>query len=136
MRTCIYMSFVLAFIGASTASLLCLVVDRTLTGERRATTHSHCACGRELSIFEVLPVVSWVWLRGVSRCCKRRLPVRWPLEELAGGMGFFFSTWLNPLYGTLMCFIILGGIGSVELLSKVSETKQLASPGELLRLES
>lgn len=45
-------------------------------------------CGRQLRWYENIPVVSWVIQGGRSRCCRRKLPVSYPLLEL--GMGILF----------------------------------------------
>jgi prepilin signal peptidase PulO-like enzyme (type II secretory pathway) len=118
-------NLLLAFIGAATASLLCLVLDRTLAGDALATVRSRCECGRELNILEVLPVVSWVVLRGRARCCNVKLPVRWPLEELTVGVAFFVSGYLNLLLGVALCVVTLGVVGSIELLAQVRNLREL-----------
>ena len=42
-------------------------------------------CGKPLSWFENIPVISWVLQGGRTRCCNRQLPIAYPLLEL--GMG-------------------------------------------------
>lgn len=116
--------YLFAWIGAASASLLCLVVDRARSGDRLTTARSRCVCGRELRLFEVLPVISWIALRGRSRCCSSPLPWRWPLEELLGGIGFFIGAHLDPLPGVLVSIGLLAVAGAIELLA----TRQPATP--------
>lgn len=50
-------------------------------------------CGHPLSWFEVVPVLSYLMLRGRCRHCKTALSIRYPLIELATGAFFFFCGW-------------------------------------------
>lgn len=45
-------------------------------------------CGKQLSWYENIPVLSWVFLGGKSKCCQKKLPPQYPLLEL--GMGVIF----------------------------------------------
>ena len=48
---------------------------------------SHCpACRHALRWYENLPVLSFVFQRGRCRSCKTRIPLRYPLLELAAGV--------------------------------------------------
>ena len=48
---------------------------------------SHCpSCGTPVRWYDNVPVVSWLVLRGKCRDCGWRIPVRYPLLELAGGL--------------------------------------------------
>jgi prepilin signal peptidase PulO-like enzyme (type II secretory pathway) len=49
-------------------------------------------CGRPLNWYENIPAVSWIVQRGKTRCCKRRLPVSYPLIEI--GLGMIFLLYL------------------------------------------
>lgn len=46
------------------------------------------SCGRRLSWFELVPLLSFFLLRGRCRTCKVRLSPQYPLVELAGGILF------------------------------------------------
>ena len=45
-------------------------------------------CGRQLRWYENIPVVSWIVQKGRSRCCGKKLPVSYPLVEIATGVLF------------------------------------------------
>ena len=85
--------------GATTASLVCLLVGRRASGEVVATKHSHCECGRELHLYEVVPVVPWLACRGRARCCGARIPGRWPLLELGLAITWAVATGLGLVFG-------------------------------------
>jgi leader peptidase (prepilin peptidase)/N-methyltransferase len=55
---------------------------------------SHCdACQRRLSLVDLVPLLSYLWLRGRCRYCGARIPPRVPLVELLTGAVFFLSFW-------------------------------------------
>lgn len=48
---------------------------------------SYCPeCKTPLKAYDNIPVVSWLLLRGKCRSCKTRIPVRYPLVELANAL--------------------------------------------------
>jgi prepilin signal peptidase PulO-like enzyme (type II secretory pathway) len=48
-----------------------------------------------------VPLFGWFWLRGKCAACGWRIPGRYPLVELLGGLLFAASPWLFP-FGTLI----------------------------------
>lgn len=55
---------------------------------------SHCMnCGKTLSWYELIPLISFFLQKGKCRNCKRLLSWQYPLVELVGGLIFLF-----PLY--------------------------------------
>lgn len=54
--------------------------------------NSHCDhCKRELSWFENIPVLSWLFLRGRCRTCREKISPIYPVIELVTGFLFAFS---------------------------------------------
>jgi leader peptidase (prepilin peptidase)/N-methyltransferase len=51
---------------------------------------SHCpACGAPVRLYDNVPLISFLVLRGRARCCGARISPRYPLVELiGGGLGF------------------------------------------------
>jgi leader peptidase (prepilin peptidase)/N-methyltransferase len=111
------MALLFGWIGAATAGLLCLVVDRRVLGEKIASVHSRCVCGRSLTIAEVAPVIPWLVLRGKARCCKAKLPWRWPFEELGTGIAFYVGVHCSLVIGVLISLAALAIVGVVEILN-------------------
>src|ERR1700722_13512267 len=67
------------FIG----SFLGVLVVRTLDGRPIILARSECdACRRPLAATELVPVVSWIALRGRCRTCGERLSLFYPLMEI------------------------------------------------------
>ncbi len=50
------------------------------------------SCGKKLSWYENVPVVSWIVQGGITRCCRRKLDWSYPLVELGTGILFVFYT--------------------------------------------
>ena len=50
-------------------------------------TPSHCPrCGHRVRWYDLVPVLSWVWLRGRCRDCGTKISPTYPLVELLGGL--------------------------------------------------
>ncbi len=45
-------------------------------------------CGKQLSWYENIPVFSWLVLKGKTKCCRKKLPVAYPIVELIVGVIF------------------------------------------------
>ena len=53
-------------------------------------------CGRQLKWYENIPVFSWLFLKGKTRCCGKKLPVSYPVVEfLLGFLLVIISIKLN-----------------------------------------
>jgi len=53
-------------------------------------------CGNRLKFFDLFPVLSWVFLRGKCRMCKKKISPRYPLVELLCGLLFAGMAWHSP----------------------------------------
>jgi leader peptidase (prepilin peptidase) / N-methyltransferase len=80
----------IAFLGGLvTGSFLTVVAHRVPLGVSIVGPRSRCPdCGTQIAAYDNVPVLSWIALRGRSRCCGERISVRYPLTELALGLLF------------------------------------------------
>jgi len=70
-------------------SFLNLCIDRLPQGESIISPSSHCAsCGHPLSALDLIPVLSYLLLRGRCRYCGAPIPWRLPLVEMTTGLLF------------------------------------------------
>jgi leader peptidase (prepilin peptidase)/N-methyltransferase len=84
-----------AVLGALVGSFLNVVLWRVPRGESIVHPPSHCPeCGHELGPLELVPVLSWVALRGRCRHCGVHISARYPLVELAVALLFGVVAWL------------------------------------------
>lgn len=90
------MSTVLVFVlGLMLGSFLNVVIYRL--PRRQSVVHpgSRCpSCGTPIRLRDNVPLVSYLVLRGRCRACGARIPPRYPLVELAGGL-LLTAAWLR-----------------------------------------
>ncbi len=78
----IYLLFLAAVTGACAGSFLYCAAMRRRTGEKLPRGRSHCmSCGHELGVRDLVPVFSWLFLRGRCRFCGARIPAKYPVTE-------------------------------------------------------
>ena len=90
-------------LGLFGGSFLNVVIYRVPRGMSVVRPPSHCpACGAKLKIYDNIPVVSYLALRGRARCCKAKISPRYPLVELIGaGVALALVTQLERTGGSL-----------------------------------
>ena len=72
-----------AILGAVFGSFLNCAAWRIAHGEGFISGHSRCpSCGHSLGIPDLIPLLSWCFLRGRCRYCGEKVSVRYPLTEL------------------------------------------------------
>jgi leader peptidase (prepilin peptidase)/N-methyltransferase len=83
-----------AIVGALIGSFLNVCIYRLPRGRSVVWPASACeSCGRELSWFENVPVVSWAALGAKCRTCKSPLSVRHPIVEVMTAAMFGAAAW-------------------------------------------
>ncbi len=88
--------FAAAF-GAVVGSFANVVVYRLPRGESVVHPGSRCpSCGRRLSVIDLVPVLSWLFLRGKCRTCGAPISPRYPLVELLMAATFVALALLFP----------------------------------------
>jgi len=115
------LSLILAVLGLCLGSFVNALVWRlreqgsaksAMARERLSITkgRSMCVrCGHELAWYDLIPVVSWLWLRGRCRYCHQPISWQYPLVELAAAAVFVLSYLLWPVslqdHGNLTLFV-------------------------------
>lgn len=80
--------------GACVGSFLNVVIYRLPAGISVITPPSRCpGCEQKLAIYDNVPVLGWLWLRGRCRTCKMKISVQYPLVEAATALLFFALTY-------------------------------------------
>ena len=84
-------------IGASIFSFLNVIIYRLPRKKQSTKGKSMCtSCGHELVMKDMIPIFSWVSLRGKCRYCGTPVSARYTLVELLGG---FFAVMWTMYYG-------------------------------------
>lgn len=115
--------------GLAVGSFLNVVIDRLPEGKSLLTPPSRCdRCGRGLAPRDLVPVFSYLLLRGRCRYCGAPIPRRVPLIEAATGLFFalaFCCYGLSPafaviaFYGCLFLVIAVIDINTGLILNKI-----------------
>lgn len=88
---------VFALSGMAVGSFLNVLIDRLPARKSIVFPPSHCpSCGKRLSVRDLIPVFSYLWLRGRCRYCRAPLPGRLLWVEIGTGAMF---TFLYGYYG-------------------------------------
>ncbi len=85
-----------AILGVVIGSFLNVVIYRTPQARTIVKGHSMCmSCGHELAAKDLVPVFSWLLLRGKCRYCKAPVPSRYFKIETLTGIVFLVVTLLH-----------------------------------------
>jgi leader peptidase (prepilin peptidase)/N-methyltransferase len=113
-------SFVL---GALVGSFTNVLIHRLPRRENIAFPPSHCPhCDHRLGVLDLIPIFSWLALRGRCRYCGKPIKARYPIIELVTAVAytaiaFFFDPTLEPLrtVGYWFLFTILLAGSAIDL---------------------
>lgn len=129
------LDFIRFMLGAALFSFMNVVAWRLPRGKNPFTGRSACPqCGAVLTAADLVPVFSWLFLRGKCRHCAARIPVRYLLVELLGGClsvacsrrfgtaltlqeGFFGMSW-----AALLALLVCGLLLAVALIDAETQT--------------
>ena len=102
---------VMVVAGLVIGSFLTVVVDRVPRGESVWTPPSHCgSCGLGLGPLDLIPVVSWIALRGKCRRCRAAIGIEPIVIELAtAGIFVLFALKFDDT-APLPAYCILGAV--------------------------
>ncbi len=87
------------FLGASLSSFASVVKERTKRHES-INGRSHCVCGRQLKWYENVPIIGWLRIGGITKCCNAKLPASYLIGEIVGflifsGIGILYMVYLG-----------------------------------------
>jgi leader peptidase (prepilin peptidase)/N-methyltransferase len=89
----ILLTVVFTLLGVAVGSFLNVCIDRLPVGGSLVSPPSRCdTCQHKLSPEDLIPVFSYLWLRGRCRYCQARIPRRVLLVELLSGIFFFLAS--------------------------------------------
>ncbi|HHX50837.1 MAG TPA: prepilin peptidase, partial [Clostridia bacterium] len=125
------MPFFIFFLGCIIGSFLNVCIYRLPRRESIAREPSHCPrCGTRLQPRDLVPVFSYLFLRGKCRFCREKIKLRYPLVELLTGGVFllaFFQLGFHPhLAKYLFLFASLVVASFIDLEHQIIPNKQVA----------
>ena len=123
-----YLISVVAVFGLIIGSFLNVVIYRFHTG-KSLNNRSHClSCGTPLKWYELLPVFSYLALRGRCRSCGSYIPYRYALVELLTAMAFIIVYFKSV---TLVELTLLAALLSVLMVGLVYDLYHMIIPDEI-----
>jgi leader peptidase (prepilin peptidase)/N-methyltransferase len=107
------MIILIFILGLIIGSFLNVVIYRLPEGESIVYPPSHCPdCGHQLSPRELIPVFSYVFLRGKCKSCGTKISIRYPIIELSTAIIFI----INYIYLSDLIVLTAGLIFSSLLI--------------------
>ncbi len=108
---------VFAILGMVVASFLNVCIDRLPNNESLFFPPSHCpSCRHRLAVKDLIPVFSYLWLRGRCRYCRIHIPKRLLWVEIGTGALFAYLYWS---YGLSAGLGITAGYGCLFIVLMV-----------------
>lgn len=122
----IYLFIVGLFVG----SFYNVVALRLCKNESIVFPGSHCMnCNHKLAWYELIPVFSYIGLKGKCKRCKIKISLQYPIVELATGIMFALSFYIFGFsYNTLISIVLV----SVVIITYVSDIKYMVILDEVL----
>lgn len=118
------------FFGASIGSFINLIADRLPEGQSVLHPPSHCpTCGRRITPLELVPVLSYLVLRGHCYRCRAPIPLRVLGVEVVLGLLASYIWWAM---GISPASLLLFGYSSLFLLMAVIDLEHGIIPDVLV----
>lgn len=103
-----YLLFLTALLGLVMGSFLNCLAWRLAHGESVLRGRSHCAvCGHTLGPLDLVPLFSWLALKGRCRYCGEKISPRYPAAELLSALFFLSVVWKCGLSLDALRFLLL-----------------------------
>ena len=85
-------SLSLFLLGSVIGSFLNVVIYRLPKGESISYPPSHCSeCDTRLKPLDLIPILSYLFLRGKCRTCATEISIQYPIVEAVAGFTFLFT---------------------------------------------
>jgi hypothetical protein len=125
-------------IGLVIGSFLNVVIDRLPAGQSLAFPASHCpSCQNKLSRVDLIPVVSYLRLKGCCRACASPIPARIFWVELTTGLAFgllYLFLGMAPELGVALFYYCLLAVLAVIDIEQGLILNRLVYPGMVVAL--
>ncbi len=121
----IYIGIIVFIFGLIIGSFLNVIIVRMYTGRTIGGRSVCMSCQRVLRWYDLIPLISFLILRGRCSQCDARISTRYFFVELITG-GVFLCTWLA--YGFSVQAFIYGGIGVLLIVLSVYDWRHKIIP--------
>lgn len=94
----LYLYIILFIIGSLFGSFYTLAVYRIPKRQDITHTHSYCPnCNHKLGLFDLIPILSYIFLGGKCRYCKQKIRPRYFILEILSGISFVLLAYVMKL---------------------------------------
>lgn len=95
-------------LGICIGSFLNVVIIRLPRGESLIKRSSHCmTCGTKIRPIDMIPVFSWLFLRGKCHSCGEKISPRYPVVEALNGILYVLTFWVLDINAEAIITCIL-----------------------------
>jgi leader peptidase (prepilin peptidase) / N-methyltransferase len=131
-------TLLLLFLGLAVGSFVNALVWRLYKRRDWVRERSECTnCGHKLGVKDLIPVLSWISLKGRCRYCKKAISPQYPLVEALTGLLFMFSYVFWPLgFGPAGTAVFMLWLFMLTLLVALSvyDLRHMLLPDKLVKL--
>lgn len=123
------MDIIIFYIGACIGSFLGVCIYRIPRNISIIYPRSQCKCGKPIPFYHNIPIISWLILRGTSKCCQTKIPARCLIIEILTAT-LFLTIWrissttsemiVGCLLSSLMLVIAFIDIDTMEIPDSLS----------------
>lgn len=104
----IIVSIVIFLYGIVIGSFLNVCIYRIPLSESIVKARSHCmSCGEQLKWYQLIPIFSYIALRGRCSNCKKQISIQYPLIETMNGVLYVLIFWVNGWNVTSVLYCLL-----------------------------
>ncbi|ADI01960.1 prepilin peptidase [Syntrophothermus lipocalidus] len=117
-------------LGLSVGSFLNVCIERLPKGESVISPPSHCAaCGHRLGLLDLIPVLSYFYLKGRCRYCQTSFSLQYPMVEMITGL-LFAGAWARFGYSwnVLLAWVLVSCLTVIT----VADLKHMVIPDEVI----
>src|SRR3989344_3933149 len=128
------MLFLFFLVGLAVGSFLNVLILRTNTGMKLGGRSRCLSCLKKLEWPDLIPVVSYLVIRGRCRHCGSGISIQYPMVEMLTGFVFIsLAYFMNPLAGdaaSLIRYILASAFFSVLIAISVYDFRHKIIPDQ------
>ena len=102
----LFVLFLVFLFGITIGSFLNVCIIRLPLKQTIVTDRSHCMkCGYQLKWYDLVPLVSWLMLKGRCRSCKEPISKQYPIIEAVNGIMWVVIVLIRGMDGDFIHFV-------------------------------
>lgn len=124
-----FILYIVVFLyGIVIGSFLNVCIYRIPKGENLVSVGSHCMeCGHRLKWYDLVPLFSWLFLKGKCRYCGAAISSQYPIVEGLNGLLYVLVFWVNGLNPDSVLYCIM--VSALFVISVIDYRTMLIPTG-------